>query len=578
MGVFAYDHTLDQLPVPNLADTCEDLKRRIRPLAEDAVYKDTLAALESFCTDPAQGPALQKKLEAWQQSLPGNASWLRRIWDDNYMSDRSPTTLNHYTFQFLPGRWGEDPLPLFASALAQSIQGIRLEDLPPEASRCGYESMDGLRSMIYTRLPGAVRDTLFFPSLAEPLTAAVVCRGHWFLLSLTDSAGNICPPAALKEGFEWIEKAAASREPGPGVSAFTSANRQEAFELHAALQQHVLNRYSLESIEKAAFVICMDEPAPDETAYGASLVCGPAGSRWYDKNVQIVSAGERIGVSLEHSGCDAGIWIYLFSQADKLIGSGKVTEGATSESVHVQYLDWYVPDGLARRLAEAEKRLDEWAGRLSFAQRTMTSLSKGLIKELKCSPDAFVQALFQIAYYGQEKRPRSVYESVSSRAFYGGRTECMRPRTVESMEFVKAFAAGAPRAELRQKFEALAEAHRAGLSRCQQGSGSERHMSGLLTMQQMYFEGQPLPAIFHSEGFRLLKHDALSTSNCTADFIKYFGFCPVVEDGVGLGYNVKDGSVGVMLVTSADSGIDPDLYLQTLEEAGQQLLKDLAVD
>lgn len=578
MGVFSYDHTLDQLPIPELEDTCEDLRRRIRPLVDNDVFGDTLGALKAFCAEDMQGSALQKKLVEWQGSLPGNTSWLRKIWDDNYLSDRSPTTLNHYTFQFMPGRWEGDPLPVFTSALAQSIQGIRQEDLPPEASRAGYASMDGLRYMIYTRIPGAVRDTWFFPPLSEPMTAAVVCRGHWFLLSLTDSAGNICPPSVLKEGFEWIETAAASREPGPGVSAFTSAKRQEAFEIRAALQQHVLNRYSMESIEKSVFVICMDDLCPDELSFGASLVGGTAQNRWFDKNIQIVSSGERVGVSLEHSGCDASIWIYLFEQADKLIHSGKVEERATSESVHVQYLDWVLSEGTARRLGDAVNAFDKWVGKLHFAQKVMPTLSREGIKTLRCSPDAFMQALFQIAYYDQEKRPRSIYESVSSRAFYGGRTECMRPRTLESMEFVQAFYDGASKGKLREKFDIFAKAHQGGLARCQQGFGSERHMSGLLAMQQMYFEGKPLPDIFADTGFRTLKHDALSTSNCTAEFIHYFGFCPVVDDGAGLGYSVKCESVAIMLSTAAESGICPDAFIKKFEAAGKRLLKDLAVE
>ena len=42
---------------------------------------------------------------------------------------------------------------------------------------------------------------------------------------------------------------------------------------------------------------------------------------------------------------------------------------------------------------------------------------KGLIKKFKCSPDAFVQMIIQLAYYKMYGKNRPTYESAATRKF-----------------------------------------------------------------------------------------------------------------------------------------------------------------
>jgi hypothetical protein len=52
--------------------------------------------------------------------------------------------------------------------------------------------------------------------------------------------------------------------------------------------------------------------------------------------------------------------------------------------------------------------------------------------------------------------------------------------------------------------------------------------------------GLPLPEFFRSECWRKLNHTILSTSNCGNPSLALFGFGPVVSDGYGIGYIIKD--------------------------------------
>lgn len=570
MGVYEHDAALPALPVATLESTRADLKRRMQPLLDAGTYADACAEVDRFCAPDGEGPALHRQLLGWRDALPENSSWLRPIWDDSYLAFRGPSPVNmNYALQLAPQSWGAPPLGTLAAALAGAIAAIRNESLPPEATRGGFLSMDTLRAMVHTRIPGAQRDTLFFPPLAEPMAASVACRGHWFILSLTGADGHVLSPAALQAGLEEIRRQAGALPSGDGVGAFTAAPRDEAHALRAEVAGSMQNRLNLESIEKTVFALCLDAPAPDEGTFGALALCRNSTNRWYDKSLQIITDGERIALNIEHSACDAGIWVYLLNQANRIAREGSLPASSTGKAC-IRRLCWAIPGETAGRLQQAAQAFAAWSGTLTFSQHRLTELNKEAIKARKCSPDAFAQILFQIAHYQLKGCFHSVYEAVSTRGFYAGRTECVRPCTAESAAFILALEAGEPPEVLKEKFYAAAKAHGDNLALCQQGLGSERHMSGLLAASQ--WAGSPPPAIFGAPGYQTLTHTAISTSSTTAPCIQYFGFCPVVEDGIGIGYGLKSDALHLMVSAYNASGIQPELFIEKVRQAGLRLL------
>jgi carnitine O-palmitoyltransferase 1, liver isoform len=63
---------------------------------------------------------------------------------------------------------------------------------------------------------------------------------------------------------------------------------------------------------------------------------------------------------------------------------------------------------------------------------------KGFMKKCRMSPDAFIQMALQLAYYRDAGRFSLTYEASMTRLFREGRTETVRPCTIESTAFVKA--------------------------------------------------------------------------------------------------------------------------------------------
>lgn len=574
MGTYDQEHVIPPLPVPALGQTCQGLAERMRPLAENASdWAQTSRALEAF--EQGDGGRLQQMLSRWQAEKGGNASWLRSLWDDRYLAFRGRLPVNmNYCFQLAADRWTEEPAAALLWGLACVLQRLRLAELPPECAGNGVCSMDMLTHTVYTRIPALVRDVLYRPSLALPMTAAVVCRGHWFLLSLTASDGGPVSLPSIERALRDIRRMADSLCPAEGVGAVTCLERDAAHSLRAELQRNLLNRTSLESIEQAVCAVCLDEPSREER-FVRSLIAGDAANRWYDKSLQIIWDGKRLGINLEHTGCDAGIWVYLLDQIDACLREMPDEIRLCGPDTHLRVLRWRLSAGIPARLHKAQEEFAAFASPMQVAEEAIDGLSRERIKAAGYRPDALAQMLFQAAYYLETGTLRSVYEAVSTRGFYQGRTGCVRPHTKESAAFVRELTVGegAPEklAFLYQKAE---EAHLAQVEACQRGMDPERHMTGLLAMWEMFEERADgkIPEIFTAPCYHALKHDAVSTSSIAALFIDYFAFGPVVEDGVGIGYGIRPDSLRVAVSAFKKSGVAPGRFLYHLRTLAERFL------
>ncbi|KAK5022714.1 Carnitine O-acetyltransferase mitochondrial, partial [Cryomyces antarcticus] len=105
---------------------------------------------------------------------------------------------------------------------------------------------------------------------------------------------------------------------------------------------------------------------------------------------------------------------------------------------------------------------------------------KGLIKKFKCSPDAYVQMVIQLAYHKMYGKNRPTYESAATRRFQQGRTETCRTVSDESVAFCDAMADPEVGPEqCQQLFRAALNAHTKYISDASDGRGVDRHLFGL---------------------------------------------------------------------------------------------------
>ena len=108
------------------------------------------------------------------------------------------------------------------------------------------------------------------------------------------------------------------------LAALTAGDRTKWARTRADFFSSGLNQASLDIIEKAAFIVVLDDVSyefsvekPEQLSdFGASLLHGQGSNRWFDKSFQLV-VGEngRIGLNGEHSWADAPVvghfWEYI---------------------------------------------------------------------------------------------------------------------------------------------------------------------------------------------------------------------------------------------------------------------------
>lgn len=566
MKVYGFEHSLPALPLPELGDTCQSLKELIKPLVSPEIWDKACVLLDSF--ERGAGATLQQELLNWRQSRWNNSSWLRPVWDDSYLAFRHILPINmNYAFQ-LSKEWGQAYAGKLIWAAANILLKLNQGDLEPESAKSGYSSMDTLESMLYTRIPSSKRDVLYSVPLGLPLTMGVVCEGHWFILPLLDGEGAVLAPAAITAAIAKIKEQVKALPPAIPVSSFTSAQREEAFMVRSRLQENLQNRVSLESLEKTAFILCLDKEQSPVVA--KDFLTGDPACRWFDKSLQFILNPEGVlGVNIEHAGCDAAIWTYFFNQADAYIKNADCPQKISVPDICL--LKWQVDGDLKAKLISLQREFQALADSLSYAERKISSAAKGAIKAKKCSPDFFIQLLFQAAYYALGKGFRSAYEAVSTRSFYQGRTECVRPCSSLSRDFVVEFIQGQESlGALQERFRAAESVHKERIARAQKALGAERHLDGLYAMLQM--TGGQTPAIYEDAGYLTLKHNALSTSSMTAAYIEFFGFGPVVEDGLGIGYGSAEHSLNLVVTAYPKSGIEAGGFIDKVEELAPKLL------
>lgn len=75
-----------------------------------------------------------------------------------------------------------------------------------------------------------------------------------------------------------------------------------------------------------------------------------------------------------------------------------------------------------------------------------------------------------------------------------------------------------------------------------------------------------IPQLFKDPGYAQLGHSTISTSNCGDPSLAYFGFGPVVSDGLGIGYIIKVGLVFRFLIfgsaRASKRAVDDRLFLR----------------
>ncbi len=303
------------------------------------------------------------------------------------------------------------------------------------------------------------------------------------------------------------------------------------------------NKISLDAIEASSFIVCLDDASPvtlEERAH--SYWHGDGCNRWYDKPLQfIINDNGTSGFMGEHSMMDGTPTHRLNDYANNMIFNNKLDFSDTSVRSNLpepSLLKFITDPQVIKDITKAHTFHTTTIAQHELRVQAYHGYGKGLIKKFKCSPDAYIQMVIQLAYHKMYGKNRPTYESAATRKFQQGRTETCRSVSDESVAFCEAMAnPEAPPTKCADLFRSALKAHVAYIGDASDGKGVDRHLFGLKKLIQ---EGEEMPDIFKDPAYAYSSTWFVSSSQLSSEYFNGYGWSQVIDDGWGIAYMINE--------------------------------------
>ena len=577
---------IERLPVPDLDTTLDLYLKTLEPLLTADEFDQAEREVNELKREDI-GPVLQEKLKSREQD-PNLASWLEPWWDDSYLCGRDSIAINvNYFFGF-----EADPQPTHMHQIGRAaslLQGaasffhkFKTETLEMDYERnCVPLCMSQMRRVFgSSRIPQVDRDKIITYTsfkiedasttsdyvIDDPTHVVVIVGSRFYVVECFTSDGSVQTVEYLESSLEsCVNNSAAECIPVP-VEVATSMNRDD----WATVREKLIvasesNRTTLEAIQRAMMVVVLEpmEPRGDEEL-ARLLLHGAGTNRWFDKHNLIVCKNGKAGINFEHSVGDGATTLrvadYMYKYSLSHGRSADVVNNNKTEVAPPTPLMWVLNSRIEDALKQAYgsfkcQILANETQVLQFGQ-----FGGAFIKTVAgMSPDAFMQIAIQLAYFKMFGRIDATYEAASTRTYLHGRTEVVRTASSQILEFCKASGntalthrkAGQKIPTQLKLLRKAVDAHIDFMRKAKKASGVDRHLLGL---RMVYEENKDvmgflLPSLFKGSAYRKSSHWNLSTSHCGSSSLSMFGFGPVVADGFGVGYMIKNNSASFTITS-----------------------------
>ncbi|KAI0688956.1 acyltransferase ChoActase/COT/CPT [Earliella scabrosa] len=543
-----YEASLPRLPVPPLSSTAAKYLETVEPHVSPEQFAKTQAAVKKFL-ESEQAKVLQERLQE-RAAQPGVANWLADWWNDTaYMGYRDPVVV--YVSYFYV-HMDDKTRPGQAKRAAQLLKAIlpfralvESEQLEPEKVRGAPLAMKSYEWLFHSsRYPTKPSDTAKKFDASKHNHVVFVRKNKFYKVALAHN-GRELSAAELEAQIEKVIALAGNEKAIP-VGALTSENRDIWADARAALlAASPANAATLEEIESAILIVCLDDSKP-VTREQASWECwvGDGRNRFYDKHQLIVFENGKSGFLGEHSCMDGTPTLRLNEFILASLAAGKVdlgpprTADTGADLPAPQELAFALDGATKQHIADAEAHFDALVGQHDMEVLHYEGYGKEHIKAFKASPDAWAQMVKQLAFHKMFGRPGVCYESAQTRKYQLGRTEVIRSASKESKAWAEAMLDPAQTDEHRAAlFRKAIARHLQYAAWAADGQGVDRHLFGL---KKCLKEGEPVPEIYTDESFGKTNHWELSTSQLSSRFLDGWGYGEVVPDGYGLSYSIGD--------------------------------------
>lgn len=627
---FQYQGDLKKLPIPDLTMTCQRYLNVLKPLQTEKEHERTIESVKHFLTD-GTGKYLDEQLREYSKT---RNSYIEQFWYDSYLNYDSPVVLNLNPFFLLE----DDPfnnesnsmnpqVKRAASLTLSSLKFIRAlknETLPPDKLKNGQV----LDMYQYSRLFGAARiptdEGCVMQSDLNSNHIVVLSKSQFYWFDVLNGNNDlILNESDLIINFNSIIKDSlntnANEIAKSSFGILTTENRRIWSKLrNTNLNNNTINKEIVQIIDSSLFILCLDDiKLYDLSDLSKNMLCGlsildkgiqvgTCTNRWYDKLQIIITQNGKAGINFEHTGVDGHTVLRFVSDiyTDSILSfANQINQNSpnlwkddlpaksadTKESLITipRKLEWDLTPDLSLALRFAETRLSDLINQNEFRHLEFKNFGSSTIKNMKFSPDAFIQMAFQATYYALYGKVECTYEPAMTKHFFHGRTEAIRTVSQESNLFVRKFFD--PMVENKDKLAFLSNAcgyHSKQTKLASNGEGVDRHLYALFCIWKRYIEDdsnhddndsdhtipndnvttkanlKEIPSIFADQGWDKLNNTIISTSNCGNPSLRLFGFGPVSANGFGIGYIIKDDSISIC---ASSKHRQTSRFLNTLE-------------
>ncbi|CAH1153589.1 unnamed protein product [Phaedon cochleariae] len=581
-----FQQSLPRLPIPKLDLTCERYLAAQRPLLIDEAYRKTECNVNQFKN--TSGKQLQDMLKNYDK-VNKNTSYISEFWFDSYLRDRKPIPINYNPMLVMH----KDDRPQYNDQLVRTanliISSLRFYKsleaslLEPEVYHLNPKGSDTERfrnvcsalpthlawygAYLFkaypldmsqypslfnsTRIPEIDKDRIVRNSAGKHIT--VQYKGHFYAFRVLTDSNDILPAEQILARLKFILEDNIPHCDHP-IGILTTLERNKWAILRHQLCENG-NEQNFKYIDSALFNVCLDSKTLGDDPYAVSrnFLHGDGENRWFDKSFSLqISKDGQAAVNFEHAWGD-GVAIlryvqdiYKDSRENSFVSPD--TKPYDENISNVVRLDIHLSDNIKSSIEDAKKEYLKTCSSLDIDYLIFDQIGKNVCKKQAVSPDAVMQLGFQAGYYKMTGKFVPTYESCSTAAFKHGRTETVRSCTTATQAFTLAINSKdqPPIRDLKNMISECSRVHNQLTREAAMGQGFDRH---LFALKKFAEKTNTVCNIFDDPDFALINHIILSTSTLSSPAIYAGGFGPVVREGLGVGYIIKDDELGV-LVTS----------------------------
>ncbi|XP_076647691.1 choline acetyltransferase isoform X1 [Halictus rubicundus] len=621
------EETLPILPVPSLEVTMQKYLAQVEVIAPNHLEK-TRNMVRAFLSGP--GPKLQQRLVERKQKMTNWATdwWLK----DMYLSVPLALPINSNPgLAARPKRFSNQKdaavfLSRFITELLNYQELLDANGLEPDKVKskdgkgmellCMAQHYQMFR--IYRR-PGINSDEQIILDRATSGNNIIIAHHNQFysVPVRAPDRGRITEAELVQQILCIIETKADPRTPPVGI--LTTAKRPTWAKAREELFKHERNRHNLELLECCLCVVCIDDdilPATFNNALkkedrwigdrdyanvlhhalhgGGSRHLGA--NRWFDKTVHLILGKDGMwGLNYEHSAGEATAIFKAFEELTEKVDAMPPPDENTVPS-HLpapEKLEWHLSEQSLNHIRDAMTTFDSLVEDLDLCILWFEDYSKDFVKSCRISPDVYIQLALQLTYFKLHGKLVTTYESAGIRRFALGRVDCIRAASPEALAWATAMCQGDPETQeqsntpdkgtkrvqftiysqerLKELFDLAVQRQTKEMNDNINGQGIDNHLMGLHYAAKE--AGEPIPGIFTDEAYAIVNHFTLSTSQVTTKNDAIVGYGPVVPDGYGCAYNIRNnGFIFSVSAFHSDGDTNAMRFAQTLE----QNLRDIA--